>query len=107
MKPNTASGWCVFTSKGKTKSDHYAALFYNSACQYLRGWKIRTDYSDGDPDWEKAFYICRKTSCPAVLVENFFYDNKEECNWLLKTETKERIARALFKGIEYYVSEGR
>lgn len=92
LKPNTATGWCVFTSKGKTKSDHYAALLYNSACQYLRGWKIRTDYSDGDPDWESQFYILKNTYCPAVLTENLFMDNEKDCKFLLSPEGVETIA---------------
>jgi N-acetylmuramoyl-L-alanine amidase len=91
LKPNTATGWCVFTSKGKTKSDHYAALLYNSACQYLKGWKIRTDYSDGDPDWESQFYILKNTHCPAVLTENLFMDNEKDCRFLLSPEGHEAI----------------
>lgn len=91
VKPNQGTGWCVFTSKGKTKSDHYAALFYNSACQYLRGWKIRTDYSDGDPDWESQFYILKNTHCPAVLTENLFMDNEKDCRFLLSPEGHEAI----------------
>lgn len=102
-----AKGWSCFTTEGKTKSDDVATCLYRAIEEDFKDRKIRYDRSDGDPDWEKAFYICRKTTCPAVLVENFFYDNKEECYWLLKAETKERIARALFKGVEYYVSELR
>lgn len=98
-----AKGWSCFTTEGRTESDAVATSLYKAFEEDFKDRKIRYDRSDGDPDWEKAFYICRKTSCPAVLIENFFYDNKEECQWLLKAESKERIAKAIFKGVEYYV----
>ena len=59
--------------------------------------------SDGDRDWEENFYVLQKSKCPAVLLENYFYDNRDECAWLLKDETKERIADTIVKGITQYV----
>ena len=91
VKPNQGTGWSVWTSKGRTKSDHYATLFYNSACQYLKGWRIRTDFSDGDSDWEEQFYILKNTHCPAVLTENLFMDNEKDSKILLSPEGIEAI----------------
>ena len=102
-KWHSAQGWSCYTTEGQTKSDKVADSLYKAFEEDFKDRKIRRDMSDGDPDWEKSFYICRKTSCAAVLIENFFYDNKEECYWLLQQSTKERIAKAIFKGIEYYV----
>ena len=59
--------------------------------------------SDGDRDWEENFNILSLTRCPAVLIENFFYDNKEECAWLLKEDTRKRIAKATVNGIIKYL----
>ena len=67
--------------------------------------KIRKDLSDGDKDWEENFYVLEKSRCPAVLLENFFYDNKEECAWMLQEETKRRVASAAAKGIAKYVGQ--
>lgn len=100
-----AQGWSCYTTKGVTKSDKIANCLYKAFEEDFKERKIRRDFSDGDADWEQDFYIIKRTSCPAVLIENFFYDNKEECQWLLKQETKERIARAIVKGIEYYLVE--
>lgn len=86
------TGWEAWTSVGETKSDHYAALLYSSAGQYLRGWRLRGDYSDGDPDWESQFYILKHTKCPAVLTENLFMDNEKDCKFLLSAEGIETIA---------------
>ena len=74
---HTATGWSCYTCKGQTESDRLADCLYKAAEQILRNQVIRTDYArDGDPDWEENFYILRHTHCPAVLIENFFMDNK-------------------------------
>lgn len=99
-----AKGWSCWTTKGTTKSDKVATCLYKAFEEDFKDRKMRYDRSDGDPDWEKEFYILLHTSCPAVLIENFFYDNKEECQFMMLPETKERIARAIVKGVEYYVN---
>lgn len=97
-----AQGWSAYTTKGVTKSDKVASCLYDAFEEEFKDRKIRRDLSDRDPDWEEDFYIIKKTSCPAVLLENFFYDNKEECQWLLQDLSKKRIAKAILKGVQYY-----
>ena len=99
----SAQGWSCYTSKGDTKSDVIAECLYDAFEAEFADRKIRKDMSDGDRDWEENFYILQKSKCPAVLLENFFYDNRDECAWLLKDETKERIADAIVKGIVQYI----
>lgn len=78
----TPKRWVEQTSaKGiVTKQGRYAAK------EHLPGHKIRTDFADGDPDFEKDFYIIRHTSCPAVLTENLFMDNREDVAFLESEE---------------------
>ena len=97
-----AKGWSAYTTKGHTRSDLAAKCLYDSFEEEFKDRTIRRDLSDGDPDWEEDFYIIKKTSCPAVLLENFFYDNKEECSFLLMEQTKRRVAKAILKGVQYY-----
>lgn len=99
----SAQGWSCYTSKGETKSDLIAECLYDAFEAEFADRKIRKDMSDGDRDWEENFYVLAKSKCPAVLLENFFYDNRDECAWLLKDETKERIADAIVKGIVQYI----
>ena len=99
----SAQGWSCYTSKGETKSDVIAECLYDAFETEFSDRKIRKDTSDGDRDWEENFYVLQKSKCPAVLLENFFYDNRDECAWLLKDETKERIADAIVKGIVQYI----
>ena len=99
----SAQGWSCYTSNGETKSDVTAECLYDAFETEFADRKIRKDMSDGDRDWEENFYVLQKSKCPAVLLENFFYDNRDECTWLLKDETKERIADAIVKGIVQYI----
>ena len=78
-------------------------LLYDSFERAFPDRKIRKDMQDGDRDWEENFYIIQKTKCPAVLIENFFYDNKEECQWLQQEAVKIRIAMAIEQGVKDYV----
>lgn len=100
-----AKGWSCYTSKGKTKSDQVAECLYDAFEEEFQDRKIRKDMSDGDRDWEENFYVLQKSKCPAVLLENFFYDNREECAWMLREETKKRIASAAVKGIIKYIKK--
>jgi N-acetylmuramoyl-L-alanine amidase len=97
-----AKGWSAYTCKGSTRSDVAAKCLYDAFEEEFKDRTIRRDMSDGDPDWEEDFYIIKKTSCPVVLLENFFYDNKEECAFLMTDQAKRRIARAIVSGIQYY-----
>ena len=100
-----AKGWSCYTSRGKTKSDQVAECLYDAFEAEFQDRKIRKDMSDGDRDWEENFYVLQKSKCPAVLLENFFYDNREECAWLQLRTTKERIADAIVAGLFIYLSE--
>lgn len=102
-----AQGWSCYTSKGETASDGVSECLYDAFEAEFPDRKMRKDMSDGDRDWEENFYILQKSRCPAVLLENFFYDNKEECEWLLKYETQDRIALATIKGIMAWIRKGK
>jgi N-acetylmuramoyl-L-alanine amidase len=81
-----ANGWEVWTSKGQTKSDSIATEFFKSAKDEFPRYKMRTDTKDGDPDKESQFYILKYTNCPAVLTENLFHTNYNECKNILMSE---------------------
>lgn len=88
------TGWEVYTSPGQTPSDAIATVFFEEAGREFvpDGWRMRSDYSDGDPDKESQFYILTKTTCPAVLTENFFMDTEKDCRFIMSEDGRERIA---------------
>jgi N-acetylmuramoyl-L-alanine amidase len=97
-------GWSAFTTKGKTKSDTFAEFLYDEAEKNFKGRKIRRDTSDGDRDWEANFTIIYKTLCPAVLTENFFYDNIDDVQYILSSEGRAAVIKTHVDGIINYVN---
>lgn len=96
-----ARGWLVYTSKGNTKSDLLADLLYKKAKELLPF--VRSDFSDGDADYESNFYVLAKTKCPAVLTENLFQDNKADVEFLTSEEGKNAIVKVHVDGILDYI----
>ena len=66
-----ASGWEVWTTEGTTKSDEFAKILCKHFPIIFPDKKLRGHK-------EKNFTLIYKCSCPCVLTENFFYDNKED-----------------------------
>ena len=120
-KWKTAGGWCAFTSPGQTKADILATSLYDAAkvelAEYIQQFPIRkslgkydskqrpvrTDYSDGDPDYEARFYILTQTKCPAVLTESMFQDNKADVDFLNSEEGKRHLTALHVNGIINYL----
>lgn len=98
------SGWSVYTSKGRTKSDKLATCLAEAAKKHLPDMQMCTDNSDGDPDFEKAFYILRHSLCPAVLSENGFMTNEREYRWLQTRAAKQAIVDLHVEGIIEYLA---
>lgn len=98
-------GWSAFTTVGQTKADLVADDLYWAAEQVFpkKDLKIRYDRSDGDPDWESNFYVLKNTKCPAVLVENFFMDNKEDCEYLRSLESIKDCSEVIVNGLIAYM----
>ena len=103
-----ANGWECYTSPGRTKADVLATCIHDEAQLYLPNTtKIRVDLSDGDPDKEARFYMLMKSHCPAILTENLFMDNKDECKYLLSLKGKAAIANIHIRGIKKYLLYGQ
>lgn len=100
-----AQGWSAYTTKGKTMSDLLANSLYEVAERVFADRKIRRDMSDGDPDWEADFYIIKKTKCPAVLIENFFMDNREDAEFLLSEDGQKRMIEVIVEGVSNYIDQ--
>ena len=99
-----ARGWSCYTTRGKTAADSLATCLYEAAKSNLPGMRLRTDYTDGDPDIESDFYILRHTSCPAVLTENLFMDNRDDMAFLESEEGTQAIINLHVEGILKYQS---
>jgi len=93
-------GFEVFTSVGETYSDQLADIIASHYKSFFPEFRFRQDMSDGDTDKEANFWMLRKTKCPAVLVENLFFDNYTEAKYLLSEDGQWEIANALFEAVK-------
>lgn len=100
-----ARGWCAYTSNGSTRADALATCLYKAAQKHLPTMHLRTDHTDGDPDYEKDFFLLKKTVVPSVLVENLFMDNREDCAFLLSDAGRAAIIALHVDGIISFVQE--
>ena len=101
----TARGWSAYTTRGLTESDILADFLYKEAeKEFQAPLKVRK-YMDKylERDYEENFYILKNTQCPAVLVENFFQDNKEDVAYLKSPWGKGQCIHVLSVGIENYL----
>lgn len=104
-----ARGWSIYTSKGYTKADPIAQVFVEEAEKVLQGtgMKVRK-YSQKkyEQDYEENFYVLKNTIMPAVLTENFFYDNKQDMEFMNSPQGQELIANIHFLAIKRILEEG-
>lgn len=94
------SGFEIFTSPGQTKSDKIADIFCETYQKHFPSFPFRSDKADGDADKEADFYVLRKTDCPAILVENLFFDNQKEAEYLLSEDGQREIAKCITEAIQ-------
>lgn len=100
-----ATGWEVYTTKGKTNSDRLAECLANEVEK--EGIKLRTDLSDGDKDKESNFTVIYKTNCPAILTENMFMDSKKDLEFLNSEEGVKKLLNIHINGINNYFNNDR
>jgi N-acetylmuramoyl-L-alanine amidase len=90
---STANGFEIFTSIGQTQSDLFAKIAAQVYQSRFPGRKFR-GLKESD------FYVLKQTDCPAFLVENMFYDNYEEAQFLVSEKGQQDIADCLFDVIK-------
>lgn len=101
-KWKNATGWSVWIAQeASQKSKQLAQLLYAEAeKEKLQGNRSvpSTKY------WTANFKIVSDTSCPAVLTENLFQDNKDDVKILLSEEGKQKIINIHLNAIKKYIN---
>ena len=101
-----ATGWEIWTSVGITESDKIADYFVKEAVKTFKGQRIRRKSSTPlNQDFEKNFTILAKTSCPAVLTENFFQDCLNDAKYILSKEGHDAIVNCHVNAIINYLKD--
>lgn len=102
-KWHDATGWsCFVAPKSSANSKQLAQLLYAEAAKAgLKGNRC----VPACKYWVGNFAIVRDTNCPAVLTENLFMDNRQECDYLLSEQGKETLAQLHVNAIVNYINE--
>jgi len=104
-KWHNARGWRIFTTRGITEADTLAEFVWKAAKATFKSPLTVGSYSNQPlgHDWENDFYIIKKSYMPAVLVENFFQDNKEDVAYLQTDAAKAACAEVIVEGVKNYL----
>lgn len=81
---------------GSWRSKKIASAFQRALIADM-GWKDR--FLKYHEPYSKSFYVLRKTSMPAILIENGFYTSQDEAALLRTDEVREQLANAYVKAI--------
>ena len=98
-----ASGWTVYVyNKASQKSKDLALELFKVA-------EEKNLFGNRSIPKEKYFTanfaVLRDTTCPAVLTENLFQDNKKEVEYLLSDEGKKELCDLHVKGIVNFLEK--
>lgn len=97
----TANGWEVFVAmNASSNSKRLATELARYAAE--KGLKVRRAVKD-IPFKTKNLGICRDTTMPAVLVENFFHDNKLDVQYAMTEAGKHTFVDVMYDGIVAYL----
>lgn len=96
-----AHGWSVFVGGNASRK---SKLLARTIAQAALSKKVAVRQPSRQVlYWTADLYICRKTNCPAILVENFFQDNREDVDFLLSEAGKQCVTDIMVEGIINYL----
>mgnify|MGYP000281500992 CR=1 FL=1 len=101
-KPMQARGWSVFVGLNASQNSKSLATLFSTSAE-AQGLKVRVS-SPNQRYWAQNLAMCRDTKCPAVLTENLFMDNEQDCKLLLSNEGKQKIVKTHVQAILDYIS---
>lgn len=89
-----ATGIEVYSTRGETKSDKIATLFFELCEKDFPEFTYRKDLLDGDPDKEANFTELM-SKWPSILIEWLFMDSKKDIQYLKDDGHKQKLVNFL------------
>jgi N-acetylmuramoyl-L-alanine amidase len=98
-------GWSIWTTRGITQADKLAREIFDVAEKEFRPPLRVMRYGTGsyECDYEENFSMTYCTWCPAVLIEGFFHDNKEDVLFLNSDKGRASCAYVITEGVINYI----
>lgn len=100
----TARGFSVHICQGASKKSETMANLLYDAAQEDGHFKMRKPLPS-QKYWVNNFYVIKNTLCPAILSESGFYDNPEDCQYLLTDQARENVAEYHYQALVKYIKE--
>ena len=100
----SARGFSVHICQGASKRSELMANLLYDEVQKDGHFKMRKPLPN-QKYWVNNFYVIKNTSCPAILSESGFYDNIEDCTFLLMPEAREAVANMHYLALVKYIKE--
>lgn len=98
-----ANGFSVRVSPNASASSRMlAGIVAKKASEY--GLRVRRPRPTQDY-WEQNLYICKNTSCPAILTENLFMTNKNDVEYLMSDAGIQTITYLHVEAIVEYIKQ--
>ena len=100
--PNhNARGLEIWTSIGRTRADKLAKYIAIEMMENLKRYDVtyRFDYVHNKYSKEAQFYVLRHTKCPAVLLENLFFDQEDDFRLLNNNDFLDELAISIVEGL--------
>lgn len=89
----------VFTWPGQTWSDPIAEVFCSNFEADFPDYPFRSNKIDGDKDKEEKFAMVDDKLYPAILLECFFFDEREQAELLTSFDGQSKIAMSIIRSI--------
>lgn len=98
----SARGFSVHICQGASKKSEILANLLYDAAKEDGHFKMRRP-SQTQKYWVNNFYVIKNTNCPAILSESGFYDNVDDCQFLLTDIAREAVAEFHYKALVEYI----
>ena len=107
-KDEEVTGFETWFHKNSTSGKRIASVFQRHLMNTLK----KENYPSKDrgirciSPAHRGFYVLHHTAMPAILTENGFYSNREECRWMLNPDSQRAIAAAHVSAILEIEADG-
>lgn len=93
-----ARGFSVFVSANASQASRELAQAFTHLARERR--LLGNRFVPAENYWVQSLAMTRDTLCPAVLTENLFMDNRDDCAWLVSEAGRDAIARLHVDALE-------
>lgn len=94
----TARGYSIHTSVGTTLSDVIANRLVESYKGVSKKWNTKVRGLK-----ENNFFVLKNTSMPAILIENLFFDNRDDVQIIMNSEYRKDYCQHIVDALKVYL----